>query len=766
MRPSLQNIEQIDKYLNGKLSAAEKVEFENILSTNPELQEQVELQKDLIRVANRMAVKKQIAKVAKANNGFNFSKWIIGGSILLSVIIAAAIYFNHSNKNKNEPPKKSPIQKVEESETASTLGEENVIAKPIITPKKKLPHFIIPATKTEPEKVSDCFDFNGLKTWVEPDVQTYNIDPAKGAIVEGKEGTLIIIPKNAFINDNNEIVNEPVQFELVEALTLEDMVLYNLGTTSNGTPLESGGMLHIKALCSNKEVKINPAQPLYIEVPTHEVKPNMLVFEGKTQMDGKLNWENPKSLKKYLVRVPLKDLDFLPEGFAAKVKTFMPYENHKKASKELVDSLYYSLANPYHGTDQPASFMGKYWVSIWDAIFNPNKKGDTISGYSRDMSWRKGFVDTTRVPDCGINPFSIATIKQKTFAKSYIATKEFEERIAALHKLDSGDAMLKIYIDNLNKDLFVADSLVAEQVKGEDKEAFLKFYQQKCSNTKEGEKYQDQLSKYYNQKTKEYKVAQQNIAKEWENKKIEELNKIAEELKNKDSETAKSIENKLPAPNVVTGYSYSFNWASTGWVNIDAYLHSLSKRSKQVNLLVKNPVGTTEIYQWLNTINNLTPLVMQNNQAKALFPEENKVEAKQMRNTFCFAIAKNGNEYQWFEMRYNPYEIEQIEVNLSPSSIEYIRAKLKEFKVGYRALNRVNEMEHIVTTMARGKVPNNSSDYGLLTIRGQKRINIFGTAERKARQKQELEMRNELRKAAFKCYDCISEKINIDFKEQ
>jgi len=60
---------------------------------------------------------------------------------------------------------------------------------------------------------------------------------------------------------------------------------------------------------------------------------------------------------------------------------------------------------------------------------------------------------------CGLNRKNIDLLKSKKFNKTFIATKEFEERIKYLH-LTCDDKTLKIYLDNINENLWVSDSLV------------------------------------------------------------------------------------------------------------------------------------------------------------------------------------------------------------------------------------------------------------------------------------------------------------------
>jgi hypothetical protein len=748
MRPSLNNIELIDNYLNGSLSEKEKNDFENALKSNSELQEQVQIQKELIQTAKRIGIKKEIKKVAKGNSGFNLGNIVIIGGIVIAII--AAIYFLSDPKEDE----KIISQKKETSAEVKNEGAEetkNEIAESAIVPQTKQP--VVAKNKSEnfvvnnavSEKTNDCYDFNGLKTWVKPDVQSFSVLPSKGATIEGKEGTLIIVPSNAFVDENNQVITSEVTVELVEALNLEDMVLYNLGTTSNGTPLESGGMLNIRAMINDKEVKINPVRPLYIEVPTNEVKAGMMAFEGKIQSDGKLNWENPKALKKYLVNVPLKNLDFLPEGFAQKVKTFVPFKNFKEASKPLVDSLYYSLdRNEKNTTDEQ---IGGKNISKEKSL-KPIMQGRDVIGYSRDTVTENNLY-------CGINPSSIKTIKTKEFSKTCIATKEFEDRVGALHKLENGDAMLKIYVDHLAEDLCVSDSIVATKLKESDKKTFENFAAQKCTNIKDAAIYQEQLSAYYSKKRKEYQTAKEGIFNAWKYMQTKELNDIVEAIQ-KENALATKLANNLPKVSSATNNAYAFNWSKGGWVNIDEYLHILSKGFISLKMKINNAVGTTEVYQWLNTINNLTPLNIEKGYATALFPLEKSAEGPKMKNTFCLAIDKKGDAYQWFELRYNPYTSQQIEVNLAPKNIEEIQIRLRSFHVNHDLEKRLNDVEK----MAQESAINSGIVRPSLVIASKK-----GPSAAEKRQEEimrENQMIEELKKVAFKCYATQADSFNIE----
>ena len=320
MRDSLNIYEQIDNYLSNNMSADELSAFKNQLTKNPELQQMVENQKLMIQAQQRKILRSEIVAIA---NGGGFSYGNVLGGIVVAVALTAAVWFGTRPEVVNKI-----INTTELAIELDTISDEAV-------------------STSNVEKLSYAEDTEcgGHKTWVAPDSQIFPINPSKGATIEGKQGMLIIVPKDAFIDDKGILIKTPVELELVEALTLEDMVLYDLATLSDGKLLESGGMFYINPTSNGENVNINPQRPFYIEIPTNEVKPGMMAFKGEVAEDGTLNWIEPKPLKKFLARIDLNNLDFLPEGFDGGVEDGLPFKRHKKISENLIDSLYYSLTD-------------------------------------------------------------------------------------------------------------------------------------------------------------------------------------------------------------------------------------------------------------------------------------------------------------------------------------------------------------------------------------------------------------------------------------
>jgi mono/diheme cytochrome c family protein len=95
MRPELVLIEKIDQYLNGELSAADKVAFESQLAADPNLREAVQLQQDIQAAMHRASLTRSIRR---AKHHFYRGTWLRWGGFgvgLAAVVLAAFLVFTH-----------------------------------------------------------------------------------------------------------------------------------------------------------------------------------------------------------------------------------------------------------------------------------------------------------------------------------------------------------------------------------------------------------------------------------------------------------------------------------------------------------------------------------------------------------------------------------------------------------------------------------------------------------------------------------------------
>ena len=358
------------------------------------------------------------------------------------------------------------------------------------------------------------------KTMVES--QFFDIDAKEDQVVEGKNGTVLIMPKGCFKDAKGNVVEDDITVELAEASNLEDMILSNLATTSDGKLLESGGMLYVNATKNGEKLTINPENPIYVEMPNSEGKIGMMLYKGLRDEKGNMNCVDPKPLVKYLIPVDLSLLNFFPEGFEIEVEQGMPYRSYKVAPDELKDSLYYSLAQP-----------------------------------SKQM-----IRESDSTESCGINPASIKVIRQKKFEGTLIATREFERRLQAIYKT-CDNSILEIYVNNTSKNLWELDSMAAKKLHTthEQYNVFRKFAEEKLTNVKQGDKSSEMLREYY---TKQLKKVKEELMK---------LKQDAAKQLQKDNDQAKKVQQEykelLVKRQKYRLEKFGFKLLEPGWVNVD-----------------------------------------------------------------------------------------------------------------------------------------------------------------------------------------------------
>src|SRR5690349_3232045 len=107
MRNELELISTIEKYLNNELSAEEKAAFEKDLSVDPQLQEAVALQQDLMKGIENLSLKQniQLAKKRYYHNR-NITRWGLSSLVVIVAVIVALLIY--SGKNNSHSKTKEP----------------------------------------------------------------------------------------------------------------------------------------------------------------------------------------------------------------------------------------------------------------------------------------------------------------------------------------------------------------------------------------------------------------------------------------------------------------------------------------------------------------------------------------------------------------------------------------------------------------------------------------------------------------------------------
>ena len=130
---------------------------------------------------------------------------------------------------------------------------------------------------------------------VEDATQLFTVNAAAGGVVSGQDGVTMVFPPNAFRTLAGATVSGSVQVELVEALTVGDMLWLNKRTVGNDNgqlrPLVSGGQYYVNVTQGGQQLRLaENAGQVYVPAP-NGIDPNMQLFSGSVDGDGIITWD-------------------------------------------------------------------------------------------------------------------------------------------------------------------------------------------------------------------------------------------------------------------------------------------------------------------------------------------------------------------------------------------------------------------------------------------------------------------------------------------
>lgn len=117
----------------------------------------------------------------------------------------------------------------------------------------------------------------------------FSVNVANDTTLRTPGGAVIQIPAGALQADGTG----PVMLEIKEALTLQQMLIAGLVTSSNGEALSSGGMIYINA-AAGRTVRIT--KPIKVALPSSNLQKGMELYKGVEAADGSVNWTGPQPL--------------------------------------------------------------------------------------------------------------------------------------------------------------------------------------------------------------------------------------------------------------------------------------------------------------------------------------------------------------------------------------------------------------------------------------------------------------------------------------
>ncbi len=499
--------------------------------------------------------------------------------------------------------------------------------------------------------------------------QYFEIDPKQDNVIEGKRGTLVVLPQGCFTDFKGKIVLDNVRIELTEALTIDDMLLSNLTTTSDGQLLETDGMIYLNATSNDEQILINEENPIHIEIPTSKRKKGMMAYKGLRNEEGNMNWIEPKKIYNYLIPIDQDQLNFYPKGFEIAVENNMPFKNHKKATKVLIDSLYYSLSIP----------NGKELLE-GETDIQKSKKGLLLYFNSRyfDEDGNSLF------PFCGIDPAIIKVIRGEKYSRTLLSTREFEQRLQVIFANCRQD-ILEAYINNIDKNLWEIDSLILAELESDFLvKEFSRFYEQGLMNVRDADKYSSLLKGYYEKQLKAIK-----IELELESKKaikyLQEKNTAAEILSTKYNQLlAKREKYRME--------TYGFQMTETGWVNIDIGVIEKDWSPKKLEIIAQKGDEYDRVYTYViyTSIKSLYRLSSSDN---TLFYAGNIMDKEMLmpnnKRAVAVLIGYKGDETYLAIKEFKIESSNLLELEMKKSSSERIKMALMVYD-SYEEENNIN----------------------------------------------------------------------------
>ncbi len=311
MRKELQEIEIIENYLLGKMSANEKADFEKQLETDASLKQNLEMQKSLIDGLQRMGLKNDLLSAKRSL--FMRKVWTWFGAAVLLTAIAFGIYYNSEKeelvekvekeinderaeiKDKGVKNKDKGLRTKVDSVVimSDSRNEEKVRDEGLTTKEDSL--VMLSDSRSEKMKAQVALRSNGALEKSLPDFaefpvkgfQTFKINSSKANTITGNERTIIEIPANAFETKSEAMV----ELKLQEFYKLSDMVFANLTTqTKDGQLIETGGMVNIEAYQGAK-LKLAEGKSITLKFPFEEKKEGMKTFLGDKDERGIVVWK-------------------------------------------------------------------------------------------------------------------------------------------------------------------------------------------------------------------------------------------------------------------------------------------------------------------------------------------------------------------------------------------------------------------------------------------------------------------------------------------
>ncbi|PBQ33539.1 hypothetical protein CNR22_17745 [Sphingobacteriaceae bacterium] len=370
----------------------------------------------------------------------------------------------------------------------------------------------------------------------------------RDTVIKCKQGTLLSIPANAFLNATTQKpVNGQVKISIKEFYTISDMLVAGLTTTSNKRLLESGGMININVI--SKETKdsciLKPGKNISMAMPPNGASSvdGMQLFNGSHD-SSEINWvprNGIAGLAQYWSRrqsdlppymAPLNSLVF-PEG-TYKLKPAVINTEPENLQAEMSISL--------RDLMQYVGVVTRKAFGYIDTL--GNLQCYNVGGSSQQITF-KTIYSPTRYKDMKVNLSVDVTLNFKSYLNH-----EYYQKLFKLHK-GNPDSMVTVGV------------VLNPSIKLTSFEKIKSYYQDALTVTefRKKQKYRSQLQVEYDKKLAQLRLADEE--------------RLLNSEKNASSDLQSAQEYLL------------LSTPKLGWINCDRFYSAPSKVDYMVNLKEK-----------------------------------------------------------------------------------------------------------------------------------------------------------------------------------
>lgn len=614
--------ELITRYINGELTAADQAAFEAQLSSNADLKKEYELQLKLVEGIKRMGLKNQLSSsFRKVKTNKLITKAAIGVAITLAVLGAVLVIKHQSNKTPdeiryelNEEGKAnwSEADKMLESQLFRINPDRDTIIETrggvvIAIPAASFEH-------TTGEGITGTFDLEMKEAMTAAEIMKAGLSTMSNDKLLETGGMFYI---NARQGTNNLIVNrsKPLSVNVPVNNGKNDMMLFQGERRADGSinwvdpkPMKRRlTTVDVLKLDFYPEHFLDSLKAMGFNIKNKKLTDSIYYsFESCGNPDGMPDSASSYSFDEAISPPHKKGHARKPDGeklFRKNCSVCHFADNdHKLTGPGLLgiadrvpkgDWLHRYILNNEKLIRSGDAYANKIYNENGKAammVFEGQLSDADVSAIIRYITGKSEIlIDNSTMTECSeIAPSRVRAIWDKQFNHTILATKAFEERLKVIFRT-CDPRIFKLYVNNLDHNLYELDSTAATLASGEEQAAFREFAKRRDGGVEISDAQSLKLQNYFEEKQAIYaKALFESTQKlyEKETKQLSETDEkrneqMQEQIRRNATTYSEELEMNMDEAYRQIGKKRSSippaNYASatitqTGWNNLDRYV--------------------------------------------------------------------------------------------------------------------------------------------------------------------------------------------------